>query len=332
MTGVTCEMVQDRRKKYIPSPVSRPNLELPSPSRRRKAQHLAEKWHGQAIVHVTADRHQYGRVVFDSIFSPKWFKIHWEDGSVTEADLRFLRRVGPVDEVQAPSTLIPKLSPVAILTMSFADRVDLFSQLASVEDLQDRLEYFMPGLYTDPQVKALHSVLPWADTTASAGPATLWDFSVLIHALNMDKLLAVVDPWAVAGTLNDLMLNVEYTGKIVANVYGELPASFHNIHSVDTRFNPLLVHLYELLEEFTTPIGVITSPPVALLDLVIPLLAELINGVSCVFVPKSYVLTSAMGRFQYMYGLKQAGRLLEIECMPSGGQESHCVLHLAVHF
>ena len=64
-SGVTLEQVAARQAKYIETPESRPNLELPSPLRRKKAEQLANEWHGKVVIRqVRGGDMVYGRMVF----------------------------------------------------------------------------------------------------------------------------------------------------------------------------------------------------------------------------------------------------------------------------
>ena len=91
--GVTPAHVQDRQAWYIPVEQSRPHIELPSNSRRRRARALAEQWHGAPVRHATKTQVRYGRVTFTEITNPKWFKIYWTEGEPTMHDARFLARL-----------------------------------------------------------------------------------------------------------------------------------------------------------------------------------------------------------------------------------------------
>ena len=314
--GVSLKAVHERRNQYIPPKISHPAAELPSPSRRKKAQRLAAEWHGAAIVHTTAEGPRYGRVVFHDILAPKWFKVHWEDGEVTEADLRLLRRFGKVDEVQAPRSLIPIPEPVAIFNIHPVEEV--FGSLVSFTALHRRLDYFMQGLYTTPEVQSLFSSLPVFGSDAQVGLATLWDFVVLLKAFNLFRMPVILDPWALHGNLQDALHNCEYVGSALANIYGQLPADYVHAHDVSFSHNPLEVYMYDQVARLPGPFSVVTSPPVAFLDIVLPVLAEYVTGVACVFVPVSYLTSTAMGRFQYLFGLQREGRLLQVQCVREG--------------
>jgi hypothetical protein len=110
--------VAERQARYIPSPINRPNLELPSPSRRRKAQTLVDEWHGAVIVRQPRNGEPvYGRVVFQGILKPKWFKIYWENGTTSEHMGGFFRHVDKVDKADAPPTVMHKPEPVTVLAL-----------------------------------------------------------------------------------------------------------------------------------------------------------------------------------------------------------------------
>ena len=54
--GFTPEAIEADRARYVPAPdAARPHMELPSPARLRKAQKVADRWHGQIVEHYRGD-------------------------------------------------------------------------------------------------------------------------------------------------------------------------------------------------------------------------------------------------------------------------------------
>jgi hypothetical protein len=97
--GETLETLAAKEKRYVESERSRPDLELPGRSRVAKARRLAEEWHGAPVKQVNQGKTRLGRVHFQDILKPKWFRIDWADlEKIDEADLPpdFPSRPGPV--------------------------------------------------------------------------------------------------------------------------------------------------------------------------------------------------------------------------------------------
>jgi hypothetical protein len=76
---MTMEKLAQKRASYREDPRSRPDLELPNRSRIAKARRLADEWHGVGVQRSYRGKEFFGRVTFQHILQPKWFRIHWLD-------------------------------------------------------------------------------------------------------------------------------------------------------------------------------------------------------------------------------------------------------------
>jgi hypothetical protein len=88
--GMTLSQLHAKRDRYVADDQSRPALELPSRSRIARARHYVDTWHGKCVMQVRQGRQRYGRVSFQGILEPKWFRIDWQDGTHTEHNASIL--------------------------------------------------------------------------------------------------------------------------------------------------------------------------------------------------------------------------------------------------
>jgi hypothetical protein len=100
--GMTMEKLAQKLASYREDPRSRHDLELPNRSRIAKARCLADKWHGVGVRRSYQGKEFFGRVTFQHILDPKWFRIHWLNGSSSE-------HTGPIFEhlVKVPDDQLP---------------------------------------------------------------------------------------------------------------------------------------------------------------------------------------------------------------------------------
>ena len=109
--GITPAQIQANWENYIEAPEpSRPHIELPSPARLRRAQQVADEWHGQVVEHQRGNTTRVGRLVFQDVRNPNWIRIHWVDGTEEEFTTRILPRLAKIPEAQAPGGDHPKTS------------------------------------------------------------------------------------------------------------------------------------------------------------------------------------------------------------------------------
>jgi site-specific DNA-cytosine methylase len=112
--GVTLDTLAAKESRYVESERSRPDLELPGRSRVAKARRLAEEWHGAPVKQVNQGKTRLGRVYFQGILKPKWFRIDWENGTSSEHMAHIFRHLERVDEDDLPSDFPPRPDPVLV--------------------------------------------------------------------------------------------------------------------------------------------------------------------------------------------------------------------------
>ena len=116
-SGMTLQLLEEKRADYVEDERSRPALELPSPSRLNKARKMSDKWHGALVSHP---RHGMGRVSFTDVLSPKWLHIQWEDGTSSDHSGHILRHLQLADERDCPDSLRQQPAPVIVMAAKVA--------------------------------------------------------------------------------------------------------------------------------------------------------------------------------------------------------------------
>jgi transposase InsO family protein len=119
--GVTLEELAAKRSRYKPDERSRPALELPARSRQAKANALATEWHNAIVKHKHHKRYRFGRVSFQGVLSPQWFRIDWQDGSTSEHMARIFSNVERIAESEAPYDVPSPVEPAVVAAMSRRD-------------------------------------------------------------------------------------------------------------------------------------------------------------------------------------------------------------------
>jgi transposase InsO family protein len=293
--GVTQAQVAERQARYIPSPVSRPNLELPSPSRRRKAQTLVDEWHGAVIVRQPRNGEPvYGRVVFQGILEPKWFKIYWENGTTSEHMGGFFRHVDKVDEADAPPTVMHKPEPVTVLALRscHTDTVDsepVNWSIRTPQDLLARMEVLMPGEHSAETMRIIHASLSQrirSKLVKDQPRVAPSEVLALFAALDFSLCKTVLDPWAGNPAVSKAFR--QQGVKLVTND----PWS----KATDLAHEPLDTHLYTSVEGKMNLDAVAMIPPVLLSD--IALVTAFYHAAYCVcmYVPVSWLTHAPASR------------------------------------
>lgn len=111
---MTLERLVDKQARYKEDERSRPALEMPGRSRQAKAQAMADKWHNAVVKHVQHGKLRFGRVRFQGILNPNWFRIDWQNGSSSEHMGRIFANLERVNEADAPYNVPSPLDPVVV--------------------------------------------------------------------------------------------------------------------------------------------------------------------------------------------------------------------------
>jgi hypothetical protein len=303
--GITMQQVAERQSRYIETPQSRPNLELPSPHRRKKAQQLADQWHGKVVTkQVRGGDTVYGRMVFQGPTGLMWFKIYWEDGTATEHTTRILPHLGVVEEDQAPPSLMHKPDPVTVLFAQTGPEINW--SVRTVSDIQQRMEQLLPG--SGDTAHAIHHSLSRRNRLAMTHQSPKWVTTLLTATLNFSHMHMILDPWA--------------ENAAVSTGFNRYRSSSHMPHpkltlnnrwgTGDLHYEPLESFLYEKVIAASGLPVVVTIPPVPLLDIALVTALHFVDSLVCMYVPQTWISQATPSRMHLLHQHHTAQTLLTV--------------------
>ena len=183
--GVTHDVLLRKLAGYRKAEVSRPALELPSRSRIAKAQRHVDEWHGRGIIH----KGRFGRVTFQGILEPKWFRIHWADGSSSDHTPHILRHLSYCDDSELPAG-VPGPAPPFLLMAFRSVRRSIQRPPVTPAEFLAQIAFHMPGERPgDLVLSVMAKVAAQLRTTGAAQPPVTWS--------ERDALDAVLDQGAI---------------------------------------------------------------------------------------------------------------------------------------
>jgi hypothetical protein len=294
--GVTQAQVAERQSRYIPSPVSRPNLELPSPQRRRKAKALVDEWHGAVIVRQPRNGEPiHGRVVFQGILEPKWFRVYWEDGTESEHHAGFFRHVGRIDEANAPPTVMHKPEPASVLALRCRhtdthDDGPINWSIRTPQDLLTRMETLMPGEHNAETMRLIHASLTQrmrlklVKDQPRVAPA---EVMALFTALDFSICKTTLDPWAGHPAITKACRQANIP-LVTNNPWGK----------ADLALEPIDTHLYDTVERKMNLDAVVMVPPPLLADIALVTAHFHVAYCVCMYVPVSWITHAPASRMR----------------------------------
>jgi len=301
-SGITIQQVQERWARYNPEERSRPHIELPSESRRKRARALARVWHGAAVKHATKHFTRVGRMTFTDVSEPQWFKIYWANGSTSLHDTRILARLEKIPEEEAPSELMHRPDPVTILSLRPAGPRWSVNTNA---DILARLQMFMPGEHSAVDLTLIRDSFTTKARSKLSDGASATYASMLQSVVDLTLCKIVLDPWAASQVVRrGLLLN---SNSIICLNDRLGHANAHLNHE------PLESHLYEeVLSKFGHIDAVVMSPPVDLADFAFINGIDYAEAVVCMLVPLTWVFAPTPPRGRLLEQLEKEKRLLVV--------------------
>jgi PHD-finger len=298
--GVTEEQIIARRAKYIPSERSRPNIELPSESRRQRARKLVNEWHGKAVRQTTRKGTKYGRVEFTDVSSEKWFRIHWSDGTSTWHNPRVFKSLEIIQESDAPDTLIHAPEPIKVLT----GQIYTTWSILTVHDIRSRLQSMMPGYNDERALYAMHTSIGMGSRkrmTVQHKPTLVM---MLTSVINFRTLRVVLDPWA-ANKLVEQGITLNGSHLVLNDKLGR--------KDTHLQMEPLESALYyRVIRAFGRLDAIVAGPPEPLSDFALVNAIEFAAHLVCLLLPSSWLSHAHFARQRLLDHLEHEGRLLVI--------------------
>jgi hypothetical protein len=253
--GVTDAQVRERQARYIPAPVNRPRLELPSPARQAKAKAAMEAWHGKIV--VRQPRHGeplQGRIIYQGILEPKWFKVYWEDGTESSHMPGVFRHFGVVDEQHASPTVMHKPEPAQVFALcSHNDGTQVNWSVRTADDIRQRMELLLPGDHPGETIEFIHKSLGKrlrAELVRFQGNTAPAAVKALLSVLDFRPCRTVLDPWAGHPAVS-LHFKSPGTRLVTNDRWGAGPLNYE----------PLETHMYTTVQSKMDLDAVVTIPP-----------------------------------------------------------------------
>jgi RNase H-like domain found in reverse transcriptase/Reverse transcriptase (RNA-dependent DNA polymerase)/Integrase zinc binding domain/PHD-finger/Integrase core domain/C-5 cytosine-specific DNA methylase len=289
--GMTLELLHEKRQGMVVDEQSRPALELPSRSRIAKARQYADRWHGKAVMHVRRGQVRYGRVIFQGILYPKWFRIAWQDGDSTEHNAGMFRHLMVLDESAVPDGVPPVPPPVVVMALRCVPPA--LPRLEAPHDVQRFIQLVMGGascsdLLALDIMGALNRM--YSPARADQLPPIhdiMWE--ALRRLLDFERLHSCLLPVACSGAPTPLL---ELGMRCFLN-------SVRRTGRAHSRFNPMSPEMYEFYAagEGVDAYYVHVFPE--LLDLILPLALQFVNAVVIAAVPVAYMEADLPHRTAY---------------------------------
>jgi hypothetical protein len=250
-----------------------------------------------------ADSQIHGRITFQGILAPKWFKIHWENGLISEHTPRILPHIGKVDESKALKGLIPAPPAVHVYAILDGSAAPQWS-IRSAEEIQLRLQEAMPGVHLFQTCQQIHRHLTnkfrklltvKAPEAAVRALTTVLDFKCCSNILN---------PWAATPAVA-AALQVPHARIIHNDSLQTRPAHLH--------MDPLEPMLYEKVCMAMVRLdAVVGVPPPLFADLALVNAMQYAEKVVCLLLPRAFMHKPTLARLHLIRALRAQQRLLEI--------------------
>jgi len=289
---------------------------MPGRARKAKAQQLADKWHGKAVVHTSKGRRRYARVVFQGPYQRRWFRLHWQDGSSTEHTASILNHVLVVDEHVLPVAL-PPIPPLLriVVARAHAQLNDVLTRMrlsptTRSESVRLLLQYTMSTCAVDD--RWLGRIVLSVDSVCKGDPLQVYVCAQAAQALE--------SIWPLSADCTCLLpLAVSVPAWLVPVVERCFVNSFRPQRAGHTNFDPLSTALHEF---YASGVGIdcyVLAVAPELLDLMLPLALVYAHRLVVAYVPVTYVTHAESHRHAWFAGLRREHRLLVVHVEPSQG-------------
>jgi hypothetical protein len=298
--------VHERQAKYIAPPVNRPWLELPSPARQAKAKAAIEAWHGKIV--VRQPRHGdpvHGRVIYQGVLEPKWFKVYWEDGTESSHMPGVFRHFGVVEEQHALPAVMHKPEPAQVFLMCTPEhgaRIDW--SVRTPDNIRRRMELLLPGDHSGETIELIHKSLGKrlrAELVRFQGTIAPNAVKALLSVLDFRPCRTVLDPWAGNPAVSSAFRSPG-TRLVLNDRWGCGPLTHE----------PLETHLYSTVQGKMDLNAVVTIPPVVLSDIALVTAYYHVTHCTCMYVPTEWVTHASAGRMHILMDHIHAGTFVSI--------------------
>jgi hypothetical protein len=231
------------------------------------------------------------------------FKLEYEDGQVREVTWAKVKE-------------LVMTTPAAVV-VAVAEGRDLPSRwkLDSVEGVEAALRELCEGEWsrtlTQRMVKAMPGQVGYfqADGKPEVLPVGPQEVFVLGRVVDLSLVSCAVDPW----TVTQVVTSVLRAGRVMVYTNNPDVASWADGHE-----DPMQPEYHQELVRNRGVYGIITAPPVRVLDLFLMVAVKFCPGLVAAYVPGAFVTDAPEPRQRWLQGLQQQGRLCLVMGLPKG--------------
>jgi PHD-finger len=321
--GMTPTLLQDKLTRLRHDKRSRPALELPARGRVAKHKALAEKWHGTIVRHGAETSARFGRVTVQSVLSPHWIHIGWQDGTTSVHNGHILPHLTILDAGAAPDSVPVAPAPITFFAGSTCSRPDNDTFAAAPFDwslaaIADCVRRRMPGQHHTPE--ALHDAARCVRILLGCCnpqmPCRHMDRSLSrLFEQQLQVLCTVVDFTHVPQVVDLVSSNPLYAAELQQRADPAVLLCNHpcpGMKHAHTHLNPIDGQCFDYFDRAGgADVYTVRCAP-ALLDVVLPLAAERAVGAVFATVPETWLHNGPSARFHWLQRLVQDSRLLTV--------------------
>jgi hypothetical protein len=239
---------------------------------------------------------------------PLSLEVKFKDGSTKRVSARAIKAV--LAEGQEP------VEAAGLVAAASDQELAATWKLDTVEDVEHVLGLLLPGTWHRTLLTKLQRATPgqpgfyMTDGKVEHLPVTPAEVDALTRVLDLSMVSQITDPWAISGEVADLL---QAAGHVV---YANSVDKTHT--RVDGHEDATQPALYQRLAAQGQLDGVITAPPLRLLDLAVPLACRYMRSMGCFYVPGGFVTDAPEPRQQWLQQLQAEGRLCVVCGLPKG--------------
>jgi hypothetical protein len=302
-SGNAPQLVQAQRHQLSAEQPAKPVVPDPFLSKTvRRNIEQARQLHGR-VLHARETRRKperWGTVIFKGEqFRPNYYQLQWQDGEVMD---RYSRT-----RLLSSGWLMPEGTQLPAVTHVHVAAVQPLPALTTTQGAAHALHSAMPGTWQDHHAAVIATYLQQYRPAAAVPHKEVWP---LLRLLDTSHFTSILDPWAGLGGVRDGLSTLPCT-VVCADPRPGVP----DVRQLDSY---TASGYQQLAREGVSFDAIITSPPLALLDLAIPLAVAAARLIACVRVPSHYISDAPAPRSRWLQALRTAGRLMVIFNLPKG--------------
>jgi hypothetical protein len=246
-------------------------------------------------------------VVFTDVSQPKWFQIHWVDGTSSYHDARLLSRLERLEEDEEPDEIMPRPQPVTILAVK-----SLNWSIATLADIQQRLHVLILGQHNPYSLQLIFDAVKSQKiftklmqvTNKTIAPSQL---EMLNAVLDLSSCKVILDPFSCCNAVRK-GLQVPPKSKLVLNDRAGDSSSHLQMEPLEPAMYRRVIATFGRLD------AVVMCPPAPLAEFALCTAIEFASSVVCMCVPETWVVGGwQRPRGELLDRLVDAGQLVFVQ-------------------